>query len=218
MNEGRKEGRTSSDGKIVSTDNIQRSLTISYFKKRFYCISTHNAVLIPNFQNTTIITNHFFQESSHIFISPHFCIKFITMSSNFAVITQDEFEETLIPNPRVTMALPHLAPMLVAKVSKKELIQKGLWGRVPREKPKKTTIEIPSHNCGSHQVGAHQCTVTNNSNGNKKKDKVIKSKKKSEKTKHHAYPKTKDDCKESVKLAHSLHIKELRDLVNSFKK
>ena len=116
------------------------------------------------------------------------------------------------------MAIPHLATMLVPKVIKKKFTQEGLWGRVPKEKPKTTTIEIPSHKRGSSQVGAHLRTVTNNTNGNKKKDMVIKSKKSSEKAKHHAYPKTKDDCKESVQLAHSLHIKELRELVNSFKK
>ena len=140
------------------------------------------------------------------------------MSNNFAVITQDDYEETDIPNPRVTMALPNLAQMMVAKAPKKKMIQKGLWGRVARKESKTTTIEIPNHNCGSHQVGAHQRTVTNNSNGKKKQDKVTKSKKKSGHAKHYAYPKTKDDCKESVQLAHSLYIKELRELVNSFKK
>ena len=137
------------------------------------------------------------------------------MSSNYAVITQDEFDETLIPNPRVTMAIPHVASMLGSdKIKKKKFTQEGLWGRVP----KSTTIEIPSHKRGSSQVGAHLRKVTNNSNGSKKKDKVNKSKNTSGKAKHQAYTKTKDDCKESVQLAHSLHIKELRELVNSFKK
>jgi hypothetical protein len=48
---------------------------------------------------------------------------------------------------------------------------------------------------------------------------TIKSRKKAGKPKHSAaLPKVKDDCKESVQLTNTLHIQELRDLVNSFKK
>ncbi len=75
------------------------------------------------------------------------------MSSNIAVITQDEFEETVLPNPSLTMAHPHEGPMMVAKIPEKNLIQKGLWGRVARKESNTTIIEIPNHNCGSHQVG-----------------------------------------------------------------
>ena len=84
------------------------------------------------------------------------------MSSNIAVITQDEFEETVLPNPSLTMALPHEGPMLVAKVPKKKLIQKGLWGRVAKKEPETTTFEVKAHNNGSHQVEAHQRKVTTN--------------------------------------------------------
>jgi hypothetical protein len=42
------------------------------------------------------------------------------------LITQDEFEEKLLPNPRLTMALPYLAPMVIPlQVPKKKLNQIG---------------------------------------------------------------------------------------------
>jgi hypothetical protein len=141
------------------------------------------------------------------------------MSSNIAVITQDEFEETVLPNPSLTMAHPHEGPMMVAKIPEKKLIQKGLWGRVAKKKPKTTTtIDVEAHTRGSHQVEAHKRKVTTNSNGNKKNSKSIKAKKGKGTTKHSVFPKVQNDCRESVQLARSLHIQELRDLVNRFKK
>ncbi len=125
------------------------------------------------------------------------------------MITQDELDKTLLPNPRLTMAIPHLAPVSVAKVPKIKLFQKGLWGRVDRQEPETNDIEVKEHNCGSHQVEAHQHKVTTNSNGNKNVSKNIKTKKGKGTTKHSVFPKLKDDC--SVQLACSLHIQELRD-------
>jgi hypothetical protein len=57
------------------------------------------------------------------------------------------------------------------------------------------------------------CIVKAKPNGNKKKSKTIKSKKKIGKPKHCAFPIVQDDCKESVQLTHSLHIQEQRDIV-----
>jgi hypothetical protein len=43
------------------------------------------------------------------------------------LIAQDEFEDNLLPNPRLTMALPYLAPFVITpQVPKKKLIQSGM--------------------------------------------------------------------------------------------
>jgi hypothetical protein len=46
----------------------------------------------------------------------------------------------------------------------------------------------------------------------------MKSKKKTVQVKHPGFTKAKDDYKETVQLANSLHIQELRDLVKGSKK
>ena len=114
-----------------------------------------------------------FSASSNKFISPHLHIKFLSMSSNIAVITQDEFEETLLPNLRMTIALPHLAPMLVAKITEKKMHQQGLWGRVAKPAPGHDFIQVQRHTPGSLKVKAHNRKITEKYNGNNKKAKTI---------------------------------------------
>ena len=121
------------------------------------------------------------------------------MSNNFAVITQDDFEEAILPNPRLTMAIPNLAPMLVAKIPEKKMHQQGLWGRVAKAPP---AVKLKEYNRKRAEK----------SNGSNKKAKTIKDKKK-----NGAIPNVQEDCKESKQLAHSLHIQELKNLFNSFK-
>jgi hypothetical protein len=64
------------------------------------------------------------------------------------LITQDEFEKNLLPNPRrLTMDLPYLAPMVIAvQAPKKKLNQIGLWGR---------DVVVPTPGQDFIQVGAH---------------------------------------------------------------
>jgi hypothetical protein len=72
-------------------------------------ILTRIKLLIPKLRKLIYHLNSLILSSSHNFISPHFCIKSHNMPT---LITQDEFEENLLPNPRLTMALPYLAPMV----------------------------------------------------------------------------------------------------------
>jgi hypothetical protein len=130
------------------------------------------------------------------------------------VITQEEFEHNLLPNANPTMAIPSLTTLKDPQFPKKKMTQRTLFGRVAPPSPK--TIQVPAgkdHFCGFTKVHFHMCIVKVKPNGNKKKSKTIKSKKKIGKPKHCAFPKVQDDCKESVHLTHSLYIQELRDLV-----
>ena len=130
------------------------------------------------------------------------------------LITQDEFEENILPNPRLTMALPHLAPMVIPlQVPKKSLNQIGLWGRAVVPAPGPPPIQVGEHNRGGKKVEAHKRKVAVKSKATKSK-----SKKKTGKGKHSAFHNGQNDCKESVKLAKALEIQELRDLMNSCKK
>ena len=138
------------------------------------------------------------------------------MSSNIAVITQDEFEETILPNPRLTMALPHLGKMMVAKIPEKTMVQKGLWGRVPKTDAELEVLEVQSHIRGSKKVKAHKRRTPGKSKGKNKKAKKINYKKKNGEVENSAIPNAQEDCKESKQLAHSLHIQELQNLFNSF--
>ena len=80
-------------------------------------------------------------------------------------------------------------------------------------------IQVLSHNRGSSKVPGYKYYPTpSKSQGPQKKYKVIKSKKKTGQFNHPGFPKAKDECKETVQLAYSLHIQELRDLVKGSKK
>jgi hypothetical protein len=83
--------------------------------------------------------------------------------------------------------------------------------------PETKTIQVQGHNRGSTQV--HPLRKINaRAYGNKKETKDTKFKKKTGKPKHFAFHNGQDDCKESVQLAKTLHIQELRNLMNRNKK
>jgi hypothetical protein len=125
------------------------------------------------------------------------------------LITQDEFEENNLPNPRLTMALPHLAPMVIPlQVPKKKVNQIGLWGRAVVPAPGPPPIQVGEHNRGGKKVEAHKRKVA-------VKSKATKSKKKTGKEKPSAFHNGQNDCKESVKLATALQIQDLWDLAKN---
>jgi hypothetical protein len=91
------------------------------------------------------------------------------------------------------------------------LNQIGLWGRDVVPAPKKDFIQVGALNCGDTKVEAHGRKITVKAKGNNKDTKVTKSK---TKTKHSAFHNNgQNDCKESVKLAKTLHIQELMNLI-----
>jgi hypothetical protein len=140
------------------------------------------------------------------------------MPTMIAVITQEESAIKPLPNTNLTMALPFLDCFLVPQFPKKKLLQMKLWAKKDdAPAPEPNFIKVPSHNRGSSSVRDHRRYSTpSKSNCNKKKDKVIKSKKKTGQAKHPGFPKAKADCKETLQLANTLRIKYLKDLVNSF--
>ena len=142
------------------------------------------------------------------------------MPTNIAVITQDEFEPKLLPKANLTMAIPFLDPLFVPKLPQKKFLQIKLWAKKDdAPAPEPHFIQVLSHNRGSSKVqGYKYYTTPSKSPGPQKKYKVVKSKKKTGQFNHPGFPKAKDDCKETVQLAYSLHIQELRDLVKGSKK
>ena len=133
------------------------------------------------------------------------------------LITHNEFEPRLLLNPNLTMAIPAFATLPVAQIPKKKFKQLNMKDGVAPPSPETKTIKVQGHNRGSTQVHSHLCKIKAKAHGNKKESKKTNSKKKG-KPKHSAFAKVKDDCKESLQLAHSLHIEEMRNLMNSFKK
>ena len=90
--------------------------------------------------------------------------------------------------------------------------------RVAPPYPKTKTIQVQGHNCGSTQVQSHLRKINAKAHVIKKETKAIKSKKKTGKPKHSAFHNGQDDCKESVQLAKTFHIQELRNHMNRNKK
>ena len=85
--------------------------------------------------------------------------------------------------------------------------------------PESDFIQVLTHIRGSSKVqGYKYYTTPAKPHGNKKKGRVIKSNKKTGQAKYPGFPKAKDDCNETVQLAYSLHIQELRDLVKGSNK
>jgi hypothetical protein len=134
------------------------------------------------------------------------------------LITQDEFEPELLLNPNLTMAIPAFATLPVAQIPKKKFKQLTMRNRVAPPSPETKTIQVQGHNRGSTQVHAHLRKINAKANRNKKENKAMKYKKKTRRPKHSAFHNGQDDCKESVQLAKTLHIQELRNLMNRNKK
>jgi hypothetical protein len=85
-------------------------------------------------------------------------------------------------------------------------------------KLKPSNIQVQGHNRGSKQVYSHLRKINAKAHGKKRETKATKSKKKTQQPKHTAFHNGQDDCKNSVALAKSLEIQELRDLMNRIKK
>jgi hypothetical protein len=95
------------------------------------------------------------------------------------------------------------------------LNQIGLWGRdvVPASEP--DFIQVGAHIWGNTKVEAHLRKITVKAKGNNKYTKATKSKTKTGKAKHSAFHNGQNDCKESGKLAKTLHIQELMNLMKN---
>jgi hypothetical protein len=84
--------------------------------------------------------------------------------------------------------------------------------------PETKTIQVWGHNRGSTQVHSHLRKINAKAHRNKKETMATKSNKQTGKPKHSAFHNGQDDCKASVQLAKTLHIQELRNLMNRNKK
>jgi hypothetical protein len=142
------------------------------------------------------------------------------MPTNIAVITQEELDPKILPKTYPTMAIPFLDPLFVPKLPTKKFLQTKLWAKQDdAPSPEPPFIQVVSHNRGFFKVQGYKYSTTpSKSQGTKRKYKVLKSKKKNGIVNPPSFPKAKDDCKETVQLAYSLHIQELRDLVKGSKK
>jgi hypothetical protein len=78
-------------------------------------------VLIPKVEYCINHYNSLFLASSHNFISPHLCIKYLEIPTMIAVITQEE-------NANPTMALPFLDTFLVPQIPEKKMTQRTMFG------------------------------------------------------------------------------------------
>ena len=128
-----------------------------------------------------------------------------------------QITQTQEENDNPTMAFPFLDTFLVPQIPERKLLQKTLWAKkedTPAPEPDFT--QVATHKRGSTKVqGYKKYTTPAQSHGKKKKDKAIKSKKKTKQAKL-IFSKAKPDCKASFQLAESFRIKYLKDLVNSF--
>jgi hypothetical protein len=125
------------------------------------------------------------------------------MSNNITVIiTQEEIEPEISHNLTLTMALTCLAPVLLPKLAKKKLQQKGTFGKNAIE-----GVKVQAHMRGSKLVDAYERKLTTKAKGINKMGKTMKPKKMAAKQpKHAVYPKVKADCKKSVQLARDLDL------------
>ena len=140
------------------------------------------------------------------------------MPTMVAVITQEDSEPEVVPNANPTMALPLLNPVVIHQVPKKKLFQMTLFAKKNDEPaPDPDFIEVAGHKRGSSSVCNHRRYTTSvKSRGtNETGKKTTKSKKRPGPAKHTGYLKDKDDCKETLQLAYTLHIQFLKDLVHS---
>ena len=139
------------------------------------------------------------------------------MPTMVAVITQDDSEPEVVPNANPNMALTLFKPFIVPKVPKKKLLQMTLWAKKEdAPAPDPDFIKVAGHKRASSNVRNHKrYTASSKSGGITEKGKATKSKKKPGLAKHTGYLKAKDDCKETLQLAYTLHIQYLKDLVHS---
>ena len=136
------------------------------------------------------------------------------MPTMFAVITQEDSEPKLLPNANPTVPPPPLLdPSFVPQFPKKKLLQSKWWAKIEdAPAPEPDFIQVPSHIRGSSSVRDHRryTTPANKSHGKKKKDKAIKSKKKTGQAKHWAFSKLEAGYKNmgDAQIARSLLLEE----------
>ena len=130
-----------------------------------------------------------------------------------------QITQTQEENDNPTMALPFLETFLVPQqIPEKKVIKKTLMGFGKKFGPTHELRPVNGHVCGETTfVTTHMHKMKIRKQGDKKESKNNNSKKKTGKAKHGAFPKVQNDYKESVQLAHSLNIQELRDLVKGRK-
>ena len=134
------------------------------------------------------------------------------MSYNVPMVTQDEIVEKSRPIEAATMATPSLAAALDPKRAEKKMVQTDFWGQKLEVKPTKFSSVKSYVTKAGKTVKKHVGITEDNSHGKKKKAKTVKSNKTGKQAKHCVYPKDPKDDKNSVQLATSLHIQELRNM------
>ena len=149
------------------------------------------------------------------------------MSNLIPVITQEEsdfspishYSNPTMVNPFTIPTLPIANSTLITThasfpmESFKSLHQVSIQDTFPSKN------EFASLPANSFHVRAHWCKYQNGAPSKKSSKKSSKKASQSKKKKALKSPPTAavaDDCKESLQLAHSLHIQEIKDLVNSF--
>ena len=128
----------------------------------------------------------------------------LTMVNPISIPTLPIINSTLTTNATVTLPLK----------SSKNLLQPSIQDIFPS---KNDFASIPPAN--SFHVSAHWRKYKNTAASKKSTKKSTKKASQSKKKRALKSPPptaVADDCKESVQLAHSLHIQEIKDLVNSF--
>jgi hypothetical protein len=94
------------------------------------------------------------------------------------LITQDEFEPNLLPNPNLTMdIIVFVATLPVAQFPKMKFQQLTLFGRMAPPSPETKSVQVQGHNHGSRQVHSRLYKINARAHGNKKETKTTKSKK-----------------------------------------
>ena len=135
------------------------------------------------------------------------------------VITQNEFDPTILPISNLTMAI-------LPKLPKKKYVQRDFYFEKltqPRmaEPTKEITkkIQVPEHIRGSTRFKAHTRIVKMASDGKRKATKTSNSKKKTGQAKHGAFAKIEIDCKykSDAQYARSVHLKQLSDYAKGIK-
>ena len=141
------------------------------------------------------------------------------MPTMIHVITQDEFDQTILPISNLTMAI-------LPQVPKKKYVQRDFYFEKltqPRmAKPTKEItrkMQVPEHIRGSTRIKAHTRIVKRPSGGKKREIKTNNSKKKTGQAKHGAFAKIEIDCKhkKDAQYAHIVYLKQLSDSARGIK-
>ena len=137
------------------------------------------------------------------------------MNDNLPVITREEDEKETKTNWRATMAPPDMETTTQRnQLPKKKWVQKGLWGKhVEGNTTKETkTCKVKDYvKKDNTPVKGHDRNIRANPSA-EKRVKTKRSNKTGKRAKHCVYPKDPKDDKNSVQLATSLHIQELRNM------